>query len=610
VLPPFRRRAAGQGYEKSLLFAVQFGLRAGSGALLQGSFQPLFSKSLADVPHGLGGYLEHIGNEAVGVPCGREEQDAGPSEHPGFGRSLLEETQQVRLLLIRQDHYIGLGPRHLPSLHIGFCGGKDTQRNQCGQVLGHTIQFDGVNSGCSYDGGLAAGQTLAADASIVAVIGTSCSSAARAAVPLLSAAGFVIVSPSNTAPSLTEPGNPDNHPGYLRTAPNDKIQGAMAAEFAYRQLGVTKAATIRDGSLYADYLRQAFANEFTSLGGTITAQEVITPQQTDMSAVLSSIATGSPGLLYFPVFMPAGGYIINQARTTAGLESAYLMGADGLFTPAVVTATGANVEGFMVTSPDFTQNSAEYYDSFLPAYRAKFGDPTAPFHAHAYDAFMMIKAAIERVAVVYADGTIQIGRQALRDAMYSTRNFPGLTGNLTCSATGDCADPHIAVYRYHAGQFPPEHIWPQTRGIISPESGGMVTSEHGDTTVQIPSGAITDTIVITYTLAHSPAPGGNLIGIGHVFDVTAVYSGTGQPAQIAPGHTYTVTVQYTDAEKGPAIESTLALYYWDGSQWIKEPSSVVDTANNTVTAMPNHFSRWAVLGETRRVYLPLILKNY
>ena len=30
---------------------------------------------------------------------------------------------------------IGLGPRHLPSLHIGFCGGKDTQRNQCGQVL-------------------------------------------------------------------------------------------------------------------------------------------------------------------------------------------------------------------------------------------------------------------------------------------------------------------------------------------------------------------------------------------------------------------------------------------------------------------------------------------
>lgn len=77
------------------------------------------------------------------------------------------------------------------------------------------------------------------------------------------------------------------------------------------------------------------------------------------------------------------------------------------------------------------------------------------FHAHAYDAFMLIRAAIENVALVDPDGTIQIGRQALRDAMYSTVNFAGLTGNLTCSATGDCADPHIAVYRYHTGQFPP-----------------------------------------------------------------------------------------------------------------------------------------------------------
>jgi len=67
-------------------------------------------------------------------------------------------------------------------------------------------------------------------------------------------------------------------------------------------------------------------------------------------------------------------------------------------------------------------------------------------------------------------------------------------------------------------------------------------------------------------------------------------------------------VQYTDAEKGPAIENTLALYYWDGSQWVKEPSSVVDTVANKVTATPDHFSLWAALGETRRVYLSLIMR--
>ena len=50
--------------------------------------------------------------------------------------------------------------------------------------------------------------------------------------------------------------------------------------------------------------------------------------------------------------------------------------------------------------------------------------------------------------------------QALRDAMYATSGYQGLTGNLSCTPTGDCADPVIAVYEYHDGEFPPERIWP------------------------------------------------------------------------------------------------------------------------------------------------------
>jgi hypothetical protein len=72
-----------------------------------------------------------------------------------------------------------------------------------GQVLGHDIQFDGEDELCSAEGGQAAGTKLAADPTVVAVIGTSCSSAARVAVPLWSAAGFTIISASNTAVDLT-----------------------------------------------------------------------------------------------------------------------------------------------------------------------------------------------------------------------------------------------------------------------------------------------------------------------------------------------------------------------------------------------------------------------
>src|SRR4030066_1270124 len=130
-----------------------------------------------------------------------------------------------------------------------------------GKVLNHDIKFDGEDDLCSAEGGQAAGTKLAADPTIVAVIGTSCSSAIRVAMPLWSAAGFTVISASNTAPDLTAEGNENNHPGYLRTAHSDSVQGKAAAEFAYTKMGFRKAATIHDGSIYAEQLQQVFADE-------------------------------------------------------------------------------------------------------------------------------------------------------------------------------------------------------------------------------------------------------------------------------------------------------------------------------------------------------------
>jgi branched-chain amino acid transport system substrate-binding protein len=334
-----------------------------------------------------------------------------------------------------------------------------------GKILGHDIKFDGEDGGCSADGGQSAGTKLASDSSIVAVIGTSCSSEARAAEPLLSAAGFVTISPSNTAPDLTDPASPNHYAGYFRTAHNDKVQGAAAADFAYNFLGVRKAATIHDGSLYADSLQQVFTDNFKKLGGEVTLQTSVTVGQTDMSSVLASVATGSPELIYFPIFMPEGALIIKQAKTTIGLENTKLMVADGLYSPDVVDAAGTSIEGVYVSSP-VIQGAA--YDTFVQKYVAKFGEqPINIFHAHAYDAFNIVKAAIEKVAVQEADGTIYIPRQGLRDAVAATKDFQGLTGVLTCSADGDCANPVIGVYMYHTGVYPPELIWP-TQYIPTP----------------------------------------------------------------------------------------------------------------------------------------------
>ncbi len=332
--------------------------------------------------------------------------------------------------------------------------GTDTKRgveiaieDKGGKVLGHPIKLTVQDTGCNAEGGQAAATKLASDPMIVAAIGSNCSSEARPGAPILWKAGIATVSPSNTAPYLTDPKRGPDYEGYLRTAHNDKVQGAVAAEFAIKKSKIKRAATIHDGSVYAEQLQAVFAETFRKLGGTITSQEAVAPTDTDMRPVLTKIATGKPEFIYYPIFVAAGGHITRQVKEVKGLEKVSLMGADGIFSTDFYKAAGETSVGMYHSSPDFSAFAGGYKD-FLAKHQKKYGEkPIAPFHAHAYDAAMMIFAAVEKVAQKGADGTLYIGRKKLRDALYATKNFKGLTGNLTCDRYGDCADPRIAVYQ-------------------------------------------------------------------------------------------------------------------------------------------------------------------
>ena len=332
--------------------------------------------------------------------------------------------------------------------------GTDTKRgveiaieDKGGKVLGFPIKLTVQDTGCNAEGGQAAATKLAADPTIIAAIGSSCSSEARPGAPILWKAGIPTVSPSNTGPFLTDPKRGPEYEGYLRTAHNDKVQGAVAAQFAFKQLKVKKAATIHDGSPYAEQLQAVFVETFKKLGGTIASQEAVAPTDTDMRPVLTKISTGKPEFIYYPVFIAAGGHITRQVKEVKGLEKVALMGADGIFSPDFYKAAGEAAVGMYHSSPDFSAFGAGY-KTFLERHQKKYGEkPIAPFHAHAYDAAMMIFAAVEKVAKKGPDGALYIGRRALRDAFYATKNFKGLTGNLTCDKYGDCADPRIAIYK-------------------------------------------------------------------------------------------------------------------------------------------------------------------
>lgn len=335
-------------------------------------------------------------------------------------------------------------------------------------VAGHSIRLIGEDSGCAPEGGQTAATKLASNRQIVVAIGSNCSSEARAGVPILWKAGLSTVSPSNTAPDLTDAKRSKDWDGYLRTAHNDLVQGRAAAQFVYNALSARRAATIHDGSIYAEQLQQVFSDVFKRLGGTITTQEAINVGDTDMRPVLTKIAATRPDIIYYPIFLPECAFITRQAKEVAGLERVRLMTADGCFSPDYLKGAGESVVGTYLSSPDFGAFAAAY-QTFLQKHQRKYGEkPLSVFHAHAYDATLMAFAAIEKVAKKDSAGNTYIGRKALRDALYATRSLQGLTGTITCNQYGDCADPKIAAYQITSGDpakwdpgTNPKKVWPK-----------------------------------------------------------------------------------------------------------------------------------------------------
>jgi hypothetical protein len=180
---------------------------------------------------------------------------------------------------------------------------------------------------------------------------------------------------------------------------------------------------------------------------------------------------------------------------------------------------------------------------------------------------------------------------------------------------------HIAAYHNLYGSRITCGASPVSKSFAA--GGGTLSSPEDMTTHSFDPGTFYATVTVTHTPQSSdsapPNPGtenllprsavlaaqsAGLINIGHVFLLSATAEGGGA---VQPGKAFTTVIQYSDYQVQHVSENRLALYWWDGSSWHRETSSVVNSATNTLTAHPTRFSLWAVFGRMDYfLYLPLI----
>jgi branched-chain amino acid transport system substrate-binding protein len=290
------------------------------------------------------------------------------------------------------------------------------------------------------DGGKA---TMAANklinSGVNVVIGAYCSSATEPAQIPLMEAKVVQITPASTNERLTAKG----YQYFFRMPPRDDVQAWSTVQFLEKKLKIKTLALIDDKQTYTAGLTaniEKFAKENNVI--KIVAHEYITPGDSDFTAVLTKLKRINPDAIYMSVYQPEGSKMIQQVRKL-GLTSAFIS-EDAVYHPKFLEVGGPAAEGVYLTfaqAPD-TPERQQFEKTYMAMWKA---EAIGSYAYYAYDAGMMVLAAIEKAGTADADAL----QKTIRGNTWS-----GVTGEIKFDQHGDRKLAHI-VWIVKDNQFVP-----------------------------------------------------------------------------------------------------------------------------------------------------------
>ncbi len=269
----------------------------------------------------------------------------------------------------------------------------------------------------------------------VAVIGASWSSHSMAIAPYLQKQKIPMLAPDSTHPAITKVGD------YIfRACFNDNYQGKALALFSRNYLSAATAVIFQNlNSDYSMGLAQSFEKVFTEKGGKVLKVQNYKSGPPDFKALLAEVKKLDPDLLFVPGHQESG-YIVKQAQEM-GLR-AKLLGGDGWPCSEFYANGGQDLkEGYYAAHWNKgvdSQKSRDFIERYGKVYEV------TDFAAIAYDAAMLLFDAVQRAA--------DTSPKAIRDALASTKNFAGVTGNITFDADGDPLNKQVVIMRITDGR--------------------------------------------------------------------------------------------------------------------------------------------------------------
>ncbi len=251
----------------------------------------------------------------------------------------------------------------------------------------------------------------------IAVLGPYNSGCGKIIVPVLNqdpSGPMLIISHANTNPGLTkawDPGEPEKfYPtgvrNYGRLIATDDYQGAAGAQFAQKELGLTKCVVLNDAQTYGVGVATAFAEEAKKLGIEVLAEEAWDAKQPNYTALFEKVKADGPDCVYLGGINDNNGeQLIRDKVAVLGANdgAVKLIAPDG-FSGYPTVQELPDAQGMYITFAGLPTSELQKIDGaaadFVNAYIAKHGEPASFYAWYAAAAMQFLLKAIEA-----SDGT-------------------------------------------------------------------------------------------------------------------------------------------------------------------------------------------------------------
>jgi len=295
---------------------------------------------------------------------------------------------------------------------------------------------------------------FAADPAIVGVVGPFNSSVAKVQIPISNEAGLLQCSPANTNPDLTKGDagkqlrakQPDKI-NYVRVATTDDIQGPAVAQYGFNKLGLKKVAIIDDTETYGKGIADAFAAEWTKLGGQVVGREGAPKGTTDYTAILTKFKDAAPDAVFYGGVTATGGGLVRKQMPQVGLDKIAYLGGDGIQDgPGSVEGSFINIAGAAAANSFSSVAAIAEYPGkadFDAKYKAAYNEEAGAYSASGYACAQILLQAIKTAA---SKGDVT--RESVRAAGVDTNTtFETVLGPVKFDAVGDTNQKIISLYK-------------------------------------------------------------------------------------------------------------------------------------------------------------------